>query len=281
MLTLAEVEEHRQAVAALVTLARRQLAAVWQRLDLQDVDATTAALRPVLYELMGTYGTAAASLGADWYEDVREVAGAAGRFTASLVELPDQGRTDSLVRWGTRPLVPQEMPDVDEYEFEPDPDAALSRIDGGLQRIIADADRDTIEENIDADPARPLFARHASANACAFCALLATRGAVYRSETSALRVVGRGTEIKPSRPGERKRGRPAKGIRARGERPLGSKYHDHCHCTAVPVFEGNELEEAPYVAKWREAYANAPVNPGKAIDLKDTLASMREQLGTN
>lgn len=271
MLTQAEVDEHRAAVAGLSTLAVNDLAQQFQSLDVEDAVAVREVMSVVLWDLLNTYGPASATVGADWYDDVREAADAPGEFRSLLADLPDHGRTDSLVRWGVEPLFGDDV----------DPDAALSRMSGGLQRIVMDADRDTVTDNIDADPAKPMFARHASANACAFCALLATRGAVYRSEQSALRVVGRGTEIKPSRPGERKRGRPAKGIRARGERPLGEKYHDDCHCTVVPVFEGNEFEEAPYVAKWRQAYLDAPGKPGKAIDLKDTLASMREQLDSH
>ncbi|MGY2036610.1 VG15 protein [Nocardia gipuzkoensis] len=58
---------------------------------------------------------------------------------------------------------------------------------------------------------------------CPFCAMLASRGPVYRSDKSALTVVGRG-------------GRP------RGNRALGERYHDGCDCEAVLVRRGQDWE---------------------------------------
>ncbi|MGY1945330.1 VG15 protein [Nocardia asiatica] len=58
---------------------------------------------------------------------------------------------------------------------------------------------------------------------CPFCAMLASRGPVYRSDKSALTVVGRG-------------GRP------RGSRALGERYHDNCDCEAVLVRRGVDWE---------------------------------------
>ncbi|MFI6215642.1 hypothetical protein ACIBCD_26925 [Nocardia brasiliensis] len=58
---------------------------------------------------------------------------------------------------------------------------------------------------------------------CAFCAMLASRGPVYRSDKSALTVVGRA-------------GRP------RGSRALGELYHDNCDCEVVLVRRGRDWE---------------------------------------
>ena len=110
--------------------------------------------------------------------------------------------------------------------------------------MVSEGARDTVAESVDQDPAKPLFARHASANACAFCRLVATRGAVYRSAQSA------------------------------GD---GHKYHDHCHCVVVPVWD-DRYEPAPYVAGWESAYKSAYKAVGKA-DTKAILAHMRLSLG--
>ncbi|WP_280393385.1 hypothetical protein [Nocardia wallacei] len=56
---------------------------------------------------------------------------------------------------------------------------------------------------------------------CAFCAMLASRGPVYRSDKSASSVVGR-------------RGR------TRGTRELGEEFHDHCDCEVVLVRRGQD-----------------------------------------
>jgi len=54
--------------------------------------------------LVAIYGSAAATLGADWYDEMRAAAAVKGRFRAIPAELPDQGRTDALARRGVSPL---------------------------------------------------------------------------------------------------------------------------------------------------------------------------------
>jgi hypothetical protein len=145
--------------------------------------------------------------------------------------MPDPGRFDTLARWGVGPL----------FGADPNSGLALSLLSGGLQRIVFDGGRDTSAGSAALDPAKPTYARHASANACAFCALMATRGAVYTSKDAAERV------------GYSARGRTRTG----GTRSKGEKYHDDCHCVAVVVWPGQEYKPAPYVAKWEQAYLDA------------------------
>lgn len=228
------------------------------------------------------YGLAAGTLAADWYEEMRSAAGARGRFAALPAELPDESRYEALVRWGVSPL------------FNETPDTALSQslVLGGIQRIIADAHRDTVIGSVAADQSATGYARHASANACAFCALLATRGAVYKTEESASRVTGvslGGKDYKKLRrigdtpearaaimAGTRKKTieQGGRALRSSLKRTPGEKYHDHCHCTAVPIFDGQEYEPAPYVQQWMDAYKTTSAN-----DAKGVLAEMRQSLG--
>lgn len=152
-----------------------------------------------------TYADAAAVHAAEWYDDARDDAGAAGSFTAEPVEIPGPARYEALVRWGL----------VEGTSH----DAQLALIVGGLQRIIANAHRVTVLENVARDPAGAKWARKARAGACEFCAMLATRGAAYTSKDAAL-VVG-----------------ASNGGRVRGPRMAGQKYHDHCHCLIVPTWD--------------------------------------------
>lgn len=279
--------ERQEAFRALTTLSRRDLAAIWRKLDLSHPDRLAEPLAQVLAEIADKYGTAAASLAADWYDEARADAAVGGAFTAAPAQLPDADRFDALSRWGVGPL----------FGANPDAAAALSLIAGGLQRIVIDQARDTTAGNVALDPSGPTYARHASANACAFCAMLATRGAVYASSGDALRVTGHslgGTDYrKMHRLGTSREsifaGSRAKTIAQGGRkgrettREIGAKYHDDCHCTVIEVFPGQEYAEAPYVAQWRETYNNvkATGGPNDAIDLKATLSSMRQALDAN
>lgn len=269
MPTLAEVEAHRQALDDLTTLATAELVALWRSLDLTVPSEVAAAVRDVLPTLAAGYGLASAGLAADFYEDVRGAAGVAGSFAADLAELAHRERVDALAGWGVAPLFWRDDAEAqmlaEDYGVRveprpaPDPDKALSRLSGGLQRIVANADRDTIALNAERDPADARWARHASANACAFCALMATRDAVYRSEQSALRV----TEARS------------------GKQKLGEKYHDHCRCIAVPEWPDAPLERAPYISDWEAAYTAATAELGGANDPKAILSLMRQSLGSH
>ncbi|HET6865459.1 MAG TPA: hypothetical protein VFH80_06030 [Solirubrobacteraceae bacterium] len=262
--------ERQQVLATVATAARRELEAVWSKLNHGKPADLAPTLAEVLAAIADRYGAAAASLAADWYDQARLDAGAPGRFTAQLAPAPSQDRLDVLARWGIGPL----------FGADPSPVAALSLLAGGMQRLVLDQARDTTASSVAADPAKPRYARHASANACAFCALLASRGPVYHSEASALTVGGRGTDVATNV--GRTRGRKAQGVKPRGTQALGDRYHDDCHCTAVEVFPGQHYDAAPYVAEWDAAYVRATkatAKSGEAIDLSKVLAHMRQDLG--
>lgn len=146
-------------------------------------------LLDVLPRLVSLYGSAAATLGADWYDDLRDLAGVRGRFTAIPAELPDRGRMDALARWGVGPL----------FQAEPDFPTTLVKVTGGLQRIIANADRQTIQQSSVEDRRARGWAR-AGTGRCDFCQMLIGRGAVYTEATADFET------------------------------------HDHCGCVAVPDF---------------------------------------------
>lgn len=273
-------ETYRRAQSTLSARAVADLRKVWPRVSKVSADRLAGVLAPVLVEVTDKYGAAAAALAAEWFEDMRDAAGAAGSSSAVLAEPPSVERLEVLSRWGVGPM----------FGASPDAAGALSLLSGGLSRQVLDMGRDTVARSVAADTAGPRYARHASANACAFCAMLATRGPVYTSTANAGTVTGEnlgGKDYRKMRATGMTRDQILAGTRektiAQGGRkgrdtlqPLGEKYHDDCHCTAVPVWPGQRYEEAPYVEKWREAYADAPSN-----DTKDILASMREGLGTN
>ena len=264
--------ERQRVYARLAALSERELSEVWRKLNLSRPDRLADPLAEILAALIEKYGSAGATLAADWFDEAREAAGAAGAFTAITATPPEMERVEALSRWGIGPL----------FAANPDGAAALSLLAGGLQREVLKMPRATTEGSVSLDPAGPTFARHASANACAFCRMVATRGAVYTSREAAERVGGRGTDVSTNV--GRTSGRRALGVRARGTQRLGDKYHDHCHCVAVEVWPGQTFEEAPYVKQWREQYSEAlDTSKGShgAIDVKKTLANWREEFGAN
>ena len=160
----------RSAVTSLSTLASRDLAGLWRQVE-TAVQAREA-LSDVLPALVETYGAASATLAADWYDDLRDKAGARGRFTAIPAEVGESG-ADVLARWGVAPL----------FAAEPDWASAQVLIAGGLQRRIANASRLTVTRSAVEDRAARGWQR-VGVGGCDFCAMLLGRGAVYTEATA-------------------------------------------------------------------------------------------------
>lgn len=156
----------------------------------ESAEVARDVLAVILPDLVGYYGSASASLAADWYDDLRDQAGVDSRFRAIAAELPDQGALDSLVGWGTQPLWPRERTWIDEEGAEQreilpaDPAAALGRVTGGFQRIVGDAHRDTVIGSLTRDPSAKGWSRQTTGLSCDFCVMLAGRGAVYSAKTA-------------------------------------------------------------------------------------------------
>jgi hypothetical protein len=153
---------HRRDLKELVRLAQRDLQVLFDRYT--DPESARDALLAVMPALIAAYGSAAATLAADWYDDLRDAEGLRGpRFTAIPAELPGEERADILVRWGVGAL----------FAADPDFRSAFSNTAGGLTRIIADADRYTITQSSTEDRRSPGWERVVSGGSCDFCQDLA------------------------------------------------------------------------------------------------------------
>lgn len=205
MTTQAQAETHQRDLAALIALAIAAVRELWP--SFTTPEAVRDALADILPGLVGLYGSAASALAADWYDEIRDELEIDGRFRAIVADLPDLGRTESLAGWGVDPLF-----------GEPDVAAAQALVEGGLQRIVANASRDTVIASALADPRALGWQRIGTGSAdCGFCRLLIGRGAVY-SETTA-----------------------------------NFAAHDNCDCTAVPAFGGQPVPVKPFTPSKRQA----------------------------
>lgn len=148
-------------------------------------------------ELAWPYLSASAELTTQWYD---EQPTATSGFAPEPAELPPAEQLAANARWALLQ------------------DATVSLLQGAATRSIFNTSRATVLGNAEREGVR--WARHASANACGFCRMLATRGAVYHSAA------------------------------------LARKGHDGCHCIALPDRDG-KYEPAPYVAQWERDYAAA------------------------
>lgn len=170
MATQAQVEQFRRDAQALVRMASNDLAALWDALDKRDAAAVRQALEDYYPALVATYGEYAATLAAEFYDDVTPAR--VGR--AVLSERVPEVQAQASARWAIGPL----------FAAEPNTSAALSNLGKATQRLVMTGARNTIEESSRYN--RTLYARVPSgATTCAFCLMTASRGAVYGSARAA------------------------------------------------------------------------------------------------
>lgn len=139
---------------------------------------------------------------------------------------------------------------------------ALNRITFKLigygDRRMENVYRDVVEQAASGDPYAVGWQRIAYGGACAFCRMLAGRGAVYKNNASASFVVGRGV-VRKVRGRPHKRGRKTRAWErpdAREIRELHSTYHDHCQCKVIPrfTFNGAEMPLPPLLQFMQDKY---------------------------
>lgn len=214
--------ERQYLLGQLNRLAAADLNQLWIQAErLSDGDFFTYMLS-AFPDVVDPYHQAAGQLAASWFEESLP----ASAYIARVVDPLPAEKLLSSARWA----------------LGGDGRVALDRMDGTLQRAVFDGARDTTLLNVQSTNSG--WARYASANACAFCRLLATRGAAYRSEETAA-----------------------------------TKVHDHCSC--IPVEDRDNSYEPPdYVNAWQDEYIAARSASGSG-DPKQILAAWREQQGVS
>ena len=232
------MEEFRTATESLTALAQGQLRDVLASFGpgLDPVRARDLTL-DVFPDFMTAYGDTAAVLGADFYDMVRGVPASAGSFHTVFAQPAKAKQSEGAVRWAVGAL----------FQDEPDWGLFESQLLGAAQRLVMLPARATVDLMSRADVKSGKVAavrwsrslnpgRARSGKSCDFCVMLAGRGPVYRSESSAGQVGGRGsTRIGFDDAGNRLSGGIGGGIVARGSQGIESDYHDNCHCVPVPT----------------------------------------------
>lgn len=142
----------RSETAGLVRLAERDLVALWQ-LVLDGAPAPEV-LNDILPSLVTNYGEMGSAFAADWYDEMRDVAGVRRSFRAIPLPASDRGAS-SLIGWALTTATD---------------DAALAAlIAGGVQRRIADHVRLTLASSSVADPSAQGWRRVGDGDTCDWC----------------------------------------------------------------------------------------------------------------
>lgn len=207
---------YRQRQLAIALAASRAIGSLWQRyIDPARMNESWASIRDMVLTLVRKYFDASAADSAQTYESMRVLADL-GHRPVRMADLPQRELERVVGSQGPGHFF-QQLPVVE------DPIPASQAADLSLQsssaRLALKGGRQTMVQSVQSDPLATGWERTISPTACSFCSMLASRGAVYKSQKSA-------------------------DFRA----------HDHCNCTAIPVFHGQEASQQAQdlAAQWQQ-----------------------------
>lgn len=206
---MADPQQQQTAQAVISALVLRDLAQAWPNLDPANLKATLPRYTQLVYALIHKYAPLSGALAGRFYQQARRDAGLLSG-SVRVADLPPPEQVATAVQWATTGLW------ADPTAIEP----AQTKIDGAVAKLVQDVGRTTITGTVQADDAAKGWARITEPAPCAFCALLATRGAVYKTRQTAA-----------------------------------FKAHDHCRCHPEPIFTA--YEPSAQVRDWQAQYAEA------------------------
>lgn len=244
-------EAHRRLQLALAARAARTSQALWDRLDVSDIDRSQPAWMAAQVALLrGHYGQSQ-EIAEQYVADYREVEadGRTGPFVAPA--FPAAVMTHTMLVHGplrVKNLIGKGASGSDAHA------KAFTKFSGMVRRQVLMGGRMAIDATTADDRSAVGWRRVTDGNPCTFCAMLASRGPVYQSATAA------GDVLRPARGG--------------GEKLL---YHGHCGCTAEIVYGSWEPSDAEqlYISEYEKAAKQADA-AGEPRTQETVLWRMRE-----
>lgn len=205
------VQQQQAQQAAITALAITAMGNALALIDLADLKTTLPRYRLAVLAITTKYGQASATVAARFYQQERRLAGISGTYRPIPANPAPMEQVAASLDWATKGL----------WDDKPDLPAVKTLTNGVAQKLIVDTGRNTLIQAIEQDRRARGWARLPRPTCCHFCALLATRGAVYKSEQAA-----------------------------------GFEAHDHDHCVPVPLF-AEHYEPPAYVREWGGIYADS------------------------
>ncbi|GAA4981276.1 ADP-ribosyltransferase [Actinopolymorpha pittospori] len=218
---LALAEAHRLAQKANTDQALLSVTAAFQGLlDPKDLDKSYRAYAKVAATIVNGHRAKSSGLAASFYQALRAM-----ETTAPPLESVGLAEDVNPVALDTSLAVTGPVAAKAKIAGGISPtDAlvqALQMTLGAVTRHVEDGGRDTIRKAVQSDSLATGWARRSGGNPCSFCAMLIGRGPAYKSSGSS-----------------------------------SFRTHDHCHCEAVPVFEGDTgwtAQATEFRAVWDES----------------------------
>lgn len=215
-------EAHRLAQTRLGAQSVVTVARMWDLLDGQDLDGSFDRWLAAVTPVVSAQRTISTQLASQYLSLFRAVE--AGGAAPSLVYAPalDQSFSTSMLVTGpvaAKQAISRGVP------LDVAMGTAQGRAAASAMRHVLNGGRETLLSSIDADRQALGWARVTSGAPCGFCAMLASRGGVYRDAT------------------------------------VDFQAHDHCSCTVEPIYRSESrlpVQSQRWADLWDEASATAP-----------------------
>jgi hypothetical protein len=225
--------QHRQAQLAVRAQSLRDFTRIWPLW--QGDERSFQALVAATIPLATTHHRSSSALGSAYYEAFRRSERVGGSPTPRAAAPLDAAQVASSLYVTGRVMTSKAI--AAGMSPQAAMQAALIRTGGAVSRHVLNGGRDSVLRSIATDRTAQGWVRVTSGEPCPFCAMLAGRGAVYAESAADFQA------------------------------------HDHCSCSAEPVYEGSELPElnqrfkAAYDRATAEARAAGELERGTSNDL--------------
>jgi hypothetical protein len=230
--------QHKRQQAAIRAATLRDVLALWPLLNKASIDASAPAYLTAVRALVRDRRRMAALTASAYYAAYRNTEGAETTYTPLMfAEIVDEVLETALRVTGP---VAFKRAIANGKAVETASSLALVQQVGAVSRLVLDGGRSTLVGNMAKDRQAVGWQRVTDGNPCHFCAMLASRGAVYRDKRTA-------------------------GFDLSGER-----YHDSCGCTVEPMFS-YDAPLLPSTQKYSELWKSSTA--GKSG--KDAISAFR------
>lgn len=202
--------DHRKALEDLTAISTAEVNGVVRQLQDLPLREFAGGLRDFMPRIADQLNPIAEVIAVDYYDATRIQAGLGlETYRASSIEYDGSKTLDSGIGYSVSRLVSGS-----------DLGTVIGILAGTLQKVITDADRETIRDNSRKDPDVTKYVRVPQGDSCAFCLTMA---AVAEVEVSA----------------------------------DFDKYHSFCRCTTRPVYQGQTAPRLPIYDEIQRQYADA------------------------
>lgn len=203
-------ETSQAAQAAVAAEAVDLIASVWPSLDVGDLSRSMPAFRRLVAAIVARLGGASSAAAVTYYRAERIAAGLEGGYVPRPSRPAGSVQVGRSIDWATAPL----------WSAEPDTAAALKRTQSTTERLVLNAGRQTVMDNVRKDKQAKEWARIAEPDACFWCAMMAIRKGAYTSYDAA-----------------------------------NFHAHDDCRCHVMPVFHSYQPSER--VTQWNALWSKS------------------------